>query len=155
MLQWLFDLFKKKIEFFVKKDESDIEKLLIEKFKQEKREGVISLIKPVQIFNLDKEMYLCTKEDMMAYLRSNLLSLKFSKLEVNDCDDFALHLWSQVKKDYPLLSFGFVLSSGHAFNIFIDNNLEIWIVEPQTDELISLDKAKKKDLYKNFKLIIM
>ena len=75
--------------------------------------------------------------------------------DVNDCDDFAIHLWSKVKKDYPLLSFGFVLSSGHAFNIFIDNNLEIWIVEPQTDELISLDNAKKKDLYKNFKLIIM
>ena len=153
---WLFDLFKKKrIDFFVKKDYKEIEKLLKENFKKEKIEGVINLTKPTQIYKLDNETHVCTKKSMECYLKSNLISLGIYKTDKYDCDDFAIHLWSKVKKDYPSLAFGFVLSSKHAFNIFVDNESNIWMIEPQSDKFMTIEQSQKKDLYKNITLIIL
>jgi len=152
---WLFNLFKKnKINFLITKD-LGVEEFLKDKLKKEKKEGVIDLSSELQVFILDKTKQYCTKKDMQEYLKSNLVSMGIYKDEKYDCDDFALHLWDKVRTDYPLLAFGFVLSSKHAFNIFIDNETNIWIIEPQDDKLMTVSESQKKDLYKNLKLIVM
>ena len=92
---------------------------------------------------------------MKAYLEEDYSNWKIYKKDTYDCDNFALHLWSKVKKDYPLLAFGYILSSSHAFNIFIDDKLQIWFVEPQSDKIMSVEQAQKNKLYKNIRLIIM
>jgi len=62
--------------------------------------------------------------------------------EVFDCDDFALTMagltaYTLYKNGFKdQLAFGIAWSSVHAFNFYIDKNLEIWIWEPQEAKTI-------------------
>jgi hypothetical protein len=64
--------------------------------------------------------------------------------EDHDCDNFSFGLlgyWSDGLKSFPL---GVAFSEKHAFNIFVDNDKQVWIVEPQTNEWMTIEQAKKK-----------
>ena len=52
-------------------------------------------------------------------------------------------------------AFGIVWTKTHAFNIFIDNNKKIWIIEPQTDQIFSLDEVKENIKYYPFELVLI
>lgn len=64
--------------------------------------------------------------------------------EDHDCDNFAAALWGYYNTGLWSYAFGYARSAGHAFNIMIDNNKQIWIVEPQTNQYMTLEEAKKK-----------
>jgi hypothetical protein len=59
--------------------------------------------------------------------------------EYYDCDDFSYRLMGQVHNvEWGALPFGIVWLTkedkvNHALNIFIDNDHEIWLIEPQND----------------------
>ena len=58
----------------------------------------------------------------------------------NNCDDFSFALMGSVSNpDWGALPFGIVWTttpSGlHAVNCFIDKNREVWIIEPQNDNI--------------------
>jgi len=64
--------------------------------------------------------------------------------EDHDCDNFsfaAMGYWSDGLKSF---AFGIAWSDNHAFNIMIDKDKKVWIVEPQTNEYITLDDAKAR-----------
>jgi len=74
---------------------------------------------------------------------------KFKKVhpyipEVWDCDDFALFFagivayCSKMAGLNKQLAFAICWSSTHAFNLFIDENNDIWIYEPQNNNIIGL-----------------
>jgi len=75
--------------------------------------------------------------------------------EDHDCDNFSFALmgyWSDGLKSY---AFGIAWSASHAFNIMIDQNKVIWIVEPQTNKYYSLEEVKTNQQYWPLKLIVM
>ena len=44
--------------------------------------------------------------------------------------------------------------SGHALNCFIDSDRKVWLIEPQSDAIISVDKYSKEHKFKAY-LIVM
>jgi len=63
--------------------------------------------------------------------------------EFFDCDDFSVRLHGNITIPYwSALAFGelWVITpdGGHAVNLFIDNNFDVWVVEPQTDEIFTM-----------------
>jgi hypothetical protein len=73
----------------------------------------------------------------------------------HDCDNFSFALmgyWSEGLKSF---AFGIAWSSKHAFNIMIDNNKQVWIVEPQTTKFMTLEEAKNDSMYFPLRLIVM
>jgi len=65
--------------------------------------------------------------------------------EYLDCDDFSIRLYGQFSiKHWSSLPFGILISNTpmftypHAVNIFVDDNLDVWIVEPQNDNISKL-----------------
>lgn len=59
------------------------------------------------------------------------------------CDNFSFALmgyWSDGLKSFP---FGMAWSQNHAFNFMIDSDKNFWIVEPQTNQWMTLEEAKK------------
>jgi len=91
----------------------------------------------------DSEFGLITKEDLELFLGKDLINAKKYIPETYDCDDFSFELSGAVTRWMPSIPFGIVwvhwyedrTYKGHALNIFIDNELGVWFVEPQTDSL--------------------
>lgn len=60
--------------------------------------------------------------------------------EYFDCDNFSFLLMGNTNKQgWSSLAFGILWvhtpKGGHAVNLFIDNNRDIWIIEPQNDKI--------------------
>ena len=73
------------------------------------------------------------KETKVQY--NNWLSEKF------DCDEFANALYGFWNLDKNQYAFGIAWSNTHAFNIMIDENKQIWIIEPQSNTFIPIENA--------------
>jgi len=138
MINWLINLFKKeKMKKFKEIDKHKLKSLFFPKT------DVISL-NPMRVHVIDEKYFLTNLENLNRFLYKDLTNFKTYLSEQSDCDDFAIQLWAKFKKLYPNFAFGFAISNTHAFNVFIDSNLKIWIVEPQTDEVINYKNVKSK-----------
>jgi len=138
MINWLINLFKKKrMKKFKQINKSKLKDIFNPKRK------TINLT-PIQVYAIDEQYFLGNFEELKAFLERDFTNLKLYLSEQADCDDFAIQLWSRFKKINPNFAFGFAISKEHAFNVFIDDKLKIWIVEPQTDEIIDYKKVKSK-----------
>jgi hypothetical protein len=63
--------------------------------------------------------------------------------EFFDCDDFSFSIMGQLSNpDWGALTFGILWTNtpngAHAVNCFIDKDREVWILEPQNDQLYRL-----------------
>lgn len=103
----------------------------------------------------DNYFNLIDKDTAKEYSSEAKVAYKKWIAEGHDCDNFsfaAMGYWSQ-----GLISFayGICWNNKHAFNIMIDNNKEIWIVEPQINKYMTLEEANKNDMYTNIRLVLM
>ena len=105
----------------------------------------------------DKEYYLPSKRQVQEVIRINRIDSLIYRPEAFDCDDFAYLLKSLfIKLTYknknrraPLaiaLVYG-LLPTPHAFNILIDDNKDVYIIEPQTDKFTLLENSSIKSIY--------
>jgi hypothetical protein len=116
------------------------------------RQIIKDTLQPKQI-NIADSMYGCyPKSEVERFLSSDTVDkLKYHK-ERFDCDNFALALAGREAEWYAAgayasgSSFGIVHGDirkkesdttprPHAINFFIDNEGELWLIEPQTDEI--------------------
>ena len=63
--------------------------------------------------------------------------------EYYDCDNFSLALMGEFNiPEWSALAFGILFAEtpegAHAINFFIDNNNDVWIVEPQNDSIFPM-----------------
>ena len=103
------------------------------------------------IYELDNSYPYVSKDIIKNKVRFNWLEGLFYRAEVNDCDDYAIRQMSRLRK----YGVGIALSSGHAFNLFVDNNKKIWLIEPQTGKIMDLDEIKSKKQYYPVILILI
>ena len=88
----------------------------------------------------DRDIELCSKEDIDRFLKADSTDLNFYVSEYYDCDDFSFHLMGQMSiPGWSSLAFGIMFTNvpdgNHAVNCFVDKNFECWIVEPQNDKI--------------------
>jgi len=130
-IEFILNFFKKeKLEKFSEISGNSIPDL----FKLPKQGNVINL-STSKIYVLDENYNLTNTENLKKFLKKDKINWILYQKEKHDCDDFAIKLWAKFKKLYPNFAFGFAISYSHAFNVFIDDKLKIWIVEPQTDKI--------------------
>lgn len=110
-------------------------------------------LNPTQHYLLDKNYKSCTIEEFKELLKKDFTNWKLYKKNSYDCDNFAFKLYSNLKNKYPTLSIGIVISTSHAFNVFIDKFGKAHYIEPQTDKIYSFGRLTKQ--YKPFVLIII
>jgi len=60
--------------------------------------------------------------------------------EVYDCDNFEFRLWGQINSlpEWAGLSIGIIWFSepSHAMNIFVDADGNVWLIEPQSEDML-------------------
>lgn len=96
---------------------------------------------------LDSNYNVSDKCAVETFLKSDLVSTRNYERDKHDCDNFAFSLFVNAKKWAPLIPLGIVIghsSDGgyHAWNMCVTINtggeLEIWMLEPQTDKLFRM-----------------
>lgn len=93
-------------------------------------------LKPRYIRMSDDTYKLCDISDVEAFLEEDQTNHIKYESQITDCDDFAWMLLGKFSTPpWSGLAFGFIWTFHHAVNVFIDTNLDIWIIEPQTDQM--------------------
>ena len=108
--------------------------------------------KNIQIHLADGNYHLPSVPEVKEILDDDDLNLTKYVSEVRDCDDYSLLLKAEFvvrqnmyRKESPYC-FGEIwgeFPTPHAINLFIDNNHQVWFVEPQTDEIFPLSERIK------------
>ena len=93
---------------------------------------------PVALFMTDKKHYGISKEEVERIINTYAYNIDKSEYtaSIHDCDDFAAEMkgfWEQAATSGFCV--GYALSKTHAFNWFIDEEEEIWILEPQNGRI--------------------
>lgn len=107
------------------------------------------------IFISDEYLNLTTKDEARIFSDKTKVQYRQWKKEDHDCDNFsfaAMGYWSQGLESF---AYGIAWSAGHAFNIMIDKDKQIWIIEPQTNKYITIEEARKNINYYPMRLVLM
>lgn len=111
-----------------------------------------SVLGHAQHFLLDKDYGSCTLEEFKEILSKDFTNWKIYTKDY-DCDNFAFKLRENIKNKYPTMSIGIVISTSHAFNVFIDSSGKAHYIEPQTDKIYSYGRLTKQ--YRPFRMVII
>ena len=86
----------------------------------------------------DNSFYLPDLEDIEKFLDQDETNRYEYKSEIFDCDDSAKRLYGQFAiPGWSHFAFGLMWSNIHAMCIVVDQNEDLWIVEPQNDNVRS------------------
>ena len=104
--------------------------------------------------NADTSYKLVDIDNLKLFVAKNNLSRLVYEPEKLDCDDFSFILQGDISRWDSDLAFGIVWGvtpqgQGHAWNMCIGTDLNLWFIEPQTNTVF-----KPKDLWK-ITLLIM
>ena len=112
-------------------------------------------LNPSQVYLSDLNFDVTTVAEAKRFSKETLVNTKKYASESHDCENFSwalLGYWSEGLKSF---AFGFAWSNSHSFNIMIDSDGKVWIIEPQTNEYIPVEKAKKLKQFFPIRLIVM
>lgn len=115
--------------------------------------NTIYLNNPMKI-TTDKNYSLLTLEQMETFLKNDKLNYRKLKEESFDCDDFSFVLLGRMKQKFKGFAIGIMFSYDHAYNIFIDENRIVYIIEPQTDKITKLNEMED-EIYLPIKMFII
>ncbi|RLG43036.1 MAG: hypothetical protein DRO01_00375 [Thermoproteota archaeon] len=98
------------------------------------------------ILVMDGWYYLINKEDFDKLLVYDKTDRHEYIPEVYDCDDFAFDLWRNISRLYHIaigVVFIYFDSIGHAINCYVDTDLNVHLIEPQSDEYIHYSSVNR------------
>jgi hypothetical protein len=102
---------------------------------------LVSEFPNASIFLYDKDYQLTDYSEYQRFIEWDKTNM-YSYIEYYfDCDDFAFTLFGNIHREgWGGLAFGVLMLSEppHAINFFIDSDLEVYLVEPQTDKIFKM-----------------
>jgi len=111
------------------------------------------------IFLSDMDYKLTSKEEIERFLFSDRTDGYVYRKEYYNCDDFSFRLMGNLSiPGWAELAFGIAWSFKHAFNIFLDKDKKVWIIEPQNDRISPIESVKRSDtsgMYYPVRMVIM
>ena len=116
-----------------------------------------AILKPhtQHLFLSDPNYILPNKLDAERFSSESLIKSNKYLTNAYDCDNFSYSMkgfWSDSLSSY---AFGIAWSQKHAFNVCIDENKKLWIVEPQNNRWYSLAQIKNRPMYYPFRVVII
>lgn len=106
------------------------------------------------VFISDNQFNLTDKIDCKKFIDSTKVSFKKWVKENHDCDNFSFELMGYFSEGMYSFVFGIAWSATHAFNFFLDEDRSLFVVEPQTGQLIPIEEAMKNSTYYPWRLAI-
>jgi len=96
----------------------------------------------------DRDYKTVSKTEFIRFLKDDDIDIRKYTSEFYDCDDFSFALMGAISnQDWGALPFGIlwteVTGGAHAVNCFIDKKREVWICEPQNDDVFKCPSTWK------------
>lgn len=92
-----------------------------------------------KIYLRDRYYYICPKQTIVDFLAMDKTDKERYLSEIFDCDDFSFRLMGQFDvMPYSALAFGIAWSRTHAYNVVVVTNEGVFVVEPQSDEMLKV-----------------
>jgi len=143
------------LEYFGHRDEKEVS---FEKILKMHPSFKKAIIEPSDLIHI-----VPAKEDLgkiQKFVEWSRISQKPYIWDYYDCDNFAWALYGKFKDYFPSLSVGVAVTKDHAFNVivFYDNaegDFEIYVIEPQTGEIMSIEEAVRDEAYDNVKYVFI
>ena len=86
------------------------------------------------VYISDNVYMLCSKADIDRFLAFDSTNKEVYVSESHDCDDFSYRLMGQLSDSvWSGIAFGIIWTDAHAFNIMVDDQMQVWYIEPQSD----------------------
>jgi hypothetical protein len=112
------------------------------------------------IYLSDMSFDLTTQEEASKFSEETAVQYRTWVNEKHDCDNFSfasMGYWSDGLKSF---AFGIAWSKNHAFNIMVDKDKNVWIIEPQSNKWYTLDYIKENPkigelIYYPMRMIVM
>jgi len=114
-------------------------------------------LRRARIYLVDRKYQIISKKEMMRFLEEDKTDLIKYIPEFRDCDDISWALLGNINSNrWSGIAFGFAFSKVHAFNIFCDSK-KVYIIEPQTDKIMEINKipSKHKKAYWPILIVMM
>jgi diphthamide synthase subunit DPH2 len=132
----IVSLFNSVLQFFKKTElVGNLTNIEIEDLLSEKENPNIINLSNARIYTLDEKYKIMKLKDLQIFLKKDLTNLYPYQENYRDCEDFAIYVWNNIKKQYGNVAFGLGIGTSHSFNIYIDENKKVWAVEPQDDSI--------------------
>jgi hypothetical protein len=107
-----------------------------------------------QVYVSDNSFSLTDLESCQKFVEETKVQYQTWVNDHHDCDNFSFELMGYFSEGMWSYVFGIAWSSEHAFNFFIDQNKQLYVVEPQTDNFIKIEDAKTNKLYYPWRMAI-
>jgi hypothetical protein len=95
-----------------------------------------------KIYISDRRTKLAPFSEYARFMKWSTVSQNKYIPEYYDCDDFSFALMGDFHRipEWGCLAFGilWLKKPAHAVNVFIDSNKQIWVVEPQNDNIFKM-----------------
>ena len=107
------------------------------------------LPRPLTVWVLDNRYRTTTLDGFRAVIRWDKTNLRRYIVEYWDCDDYSLRFKSNVASVFLVNSVGIAIDwsderCAHAYNILFTEDVGPVVYEPQTDQIMSVDEARKR-----------
>lgn len=98
---------------------------------------------------------LCSLDEAQRFLKEDVTNYKKYVVDIYDCDDFSRALWNYWQEWQETLAMGIAWTSLHAFNFFIDDKKDVYVIEPQHDRIYKIKEIKDNPYYWPIRFILM
>lgn len=106
------------------------------------------------IFLSDETYSLITIESMKHFLDLDDTDKNKYLNNYYDCDDFSYRLMGDFSvPGWAAICIGIAWSKTHAFNVFVDSERKLYVIEPQTDSIIPFEKLQ--GAYKDWQVVMI
>ena len=102
-----------------------------------------------KIYLSDTNYSLTSVDEIRKFLYNDRLNYQ-KYTESHDCDNFSYQLMGYFSQWSYSFCFGIAWSGTHAFNIFIDKDKKLYVIEPQNDAIYTMNEIKKSSNLKQY-----
>lgn len=149
------EMLKEKLEFLEKMFKGEDISYEPEKLGEIKMLDLRSLLSPYckDIYLSDKTYSLTNIKEAKRFSIATKTECRKWLREQHDCDEFSFALMGYWNEGLKQFAFGIAWSDKHAFNIMIDNEKQVWIIEPQENKFMKIEDTKSP--YKPLKVVMI
>ena len=96
------------------------------------------------IYVSDRNFSLTSVEEAKRFNEETKVQYTLAYIGNYDCDEFAAALYGYWNHDRKQFAFGLAWSNTHAFNVMIDENRILWVIEPQKNTFFRYEDVDEK-----------
>jgi hypothetical protein len=152
-MKWLYNLIYGEKDKEIQRLKDEILSLQVVTFDIPESFGIITWQEEIKLLGeafkcpiniTDNFLQVTSVEEAKKFTVESKIQYRKWTTESYDCDNFSASLYGYWSDSLKSFAIGMARSSNHQFNIMIDKDKKIWIIEPQNNKFMTIEEAQSK-----------